>query len=134
MVAYSFNPQFAKPVLQGTKVGTIRRLRKAPSRLARSGEPIQIYTGMRTKYCRRIGLATCISVRVIWLSVKGDSVFYPSDTDRIYRSDDLEAFAVADGFPSWRDLTEFWEKTHPGVSEFEGVHIVWGDTFVPTAN
>ena len=52
MVAYSFKKQFGPPILAGTKAQTIRADRK---RHVRSGELVQLYTGMRTRQCRRLG-------------------------------------------------------------------------------
>jgi hypothetical protein len=46
MVAYSFAPQFIDTIRSGTKCQTIRPIGKR--RHARTGEPVQLYTGMRT--------------------------------------------------------------------------------------
>ncbi len=128
MVAYSFNKRFVAPILDGTKIGTIRKQRK---RHARAAEWVQLYTGMRTKYCARIGSGVCQSARPIILSLDDAGVFYRDAMESIRDADDLDAFAVADGFADWDHLDAFWRVSHPGVAVFEGTHIVWGYTFAP---
>lgn len=51
MVAYSFQKMFAEDIRFGFKVHTVRGERK---RHARPGEMIQLYSGLRTKQCRKI--------------------------------------------------------------------------------
>lgn len=73
MPAYSFQGQFAQPILDGVKGSTIRASRKAANRgvhgsarhavtggHAYPGERLMLYTGMRTKYCRKIADKTCL--------------------------------------------------------------------------
>lgn len=125
MVAYSFKQRFVAPILAGTKRQTIRADRK---RHARPGEQLQLYTGMRTKQCKLIGRAECIDV------VKITILF--SDTDDESEGfvlpgfgfpGGLDGFAIADGFASWADLKAFWRANHPGIDEFQGNLIMWGD-------
>lgn len=52
MVAYNFQSRFAGPIKRGEKSHTIRKNGKR--RHARPGEPLQLYTGMRTKSCKKI--------------------------------------------------------------------------------
>ena len=51
MVAYSFQPGFAAEIIAGRKTQTIRNPRK---RHAMPGEHLQLFTGMRTRYCKKI--------------------------------------------------------------------------------
>lgn len=51
MVAYSFKRVFAPAVEARIKTQTIRGHRR---RHARPGEPMQLYTGMRTRHCRKL--------------------------------------------------------------------------------
>ncbi|MFK5597639.1 hypothetical protein ACFZ8E_11600 [Methylobacterium sp. HMF5984] len=55
MVAYSFKARFAAPILAGTKAQTIPAERTGRSRHARPGEQLQLFSGMRTKHCLRLG-------------------------------------------------------------------------------
>jgi hypothetical protein len=52
MVAYNFRSQFVHPIRNGTKIHTIRKIGKRPH--AAVGDSLQLYTGMRTKKCRKI--------------------------------------------------------------------------------
>lgn len=120
MVAYSFKARFAAPILAGTKRQTIRADRK---RHARPGEELQLYTGMRTQHCKLIGRATCASLTPV-------SIHIPEGMVRIgervlSRRDDLDLFAMSDGFRGWLDMREFWFDNH-GEDEFHGVLITWG--------
>jgi len=72
MVAYSFKKVFVRQIETGRKRQTIRADRK---RHARPGEPVQIYTGMRTRHCRKIiEDPICESVTPIRIVVPEDSV------------------------------------------------------------
>jgi hypothetical protein len=120
MVAYSFNRIFVPHIEARTKLQTVRPDRK---RHAREGEIVQLYTGMRTRYCRLIGEPTCASVAPITLDFETDRVMVGGS---VYQTaDNLEWFAHIDGFPSWRFLCEFWAVNHPGVPIFSGVMIRW---------
>jgi len=127
MVAYSFNPRFVAPILSGSKRQTIRAPRK---RHALAGEALQLYTGMGTKQCRLIARATCLHIESIRITVAETiglgGVGYP-DRGIAVLPDELDAFAVADGFADWRDMVVFWRTTHPETRNFNGVHITWRD-------
>lgn len=134
MVAYSFQRQFAPPILAGTKRHTIRNPRTGRSGHARPGDPLQLYTGMRTKQCRLIGTAVCQWVRGVVMNFPRPSVIvrtldglqpiatYADDTA-------LNEFARSDGFDDWAALAAFWRETHRSTQAFEGVIIGWDDTF-----
>lgn len=49
MVAFNFMPQFAPLVASGTKTQTIRQTARA-----KPGDRLQLYTGQRTKACRKL--------------------------------------------------------------------------------
>lgn len=128
MVAYNFQARFEAPLLARTKRQTIRA--EGRKRHARAGETIQLQAGPRF-HPRRLGLATCEAVDGITLSFGNrPSVILPAVT--IDAPADLDAFAVLDGFASWRDLAAFWAVTHGEHFVFEGLRISWGETFVPT--
>ncbi len=125
MVAYSFKPRFVDPILSGRKRQTIRADRK---RHARPGEELQLYVGMRTKASRLIGRAVCSEVAPIRI--------YFDDHDDEHEGivlpgfgfpGGLEGFAQSDGFATWAELKAFWRTEHPGIDEFKGVLITWGD-------
>jgi uncharacterized protein YqfB (UPF0267 family) len=108
MVAYSFRPRFVDPIRLGTKSQTIRAERK---RHVRVGEEMQLYTGMRTSYCKLIARVTCTGIRPITLDMADEH---------------SDAFARRDGFTNWEEMKQFWRQEHPGVEVFHGVLILWG--------
>ncbi len=123
MVAYSFQPRFVEPIRAGTKRQTIRAIGKR--RHARAGEPVQLYTGMRTKACRKILEVDPIveDVREIALHITDDLMGLIADGDPV-EDFDADAFAQADGFADWDTMHRWWRLTH-GVGRFEGVLIRW---------
>lgn len=121
MVAYSFKRRFIAPILAGTKRQTIRAERK---RHARPGEELQLFTGMRTKQCRLLGRATCLTVQPIRMFIKARCV--ESEGDTISCRLGTDTFACADGFKTRDELAAFWADNHPGIDPFSGVLITWG--------
>jgi hypothetical protein len=126
MVAYSFNPIFVGPILAGTKRQTIRAERK---RHARPGEAMQLYTGMRTKQCALIALATCERVLPIRLRI-ADPSYAAVDLPLFALPAGLDDFARSDGFEDFRAMRRFWEVNHPKVEVFSGVLLLWGELVV----
>lgn len=117
MVAYNFKAQFADAVASGAKCQTIRAVRTGKSRHVRVGEKIQLYTGMRTKACRKLIEPDPVCVAV-W-RIRIDAAV-PWD---IVPDGSLDAFARADGFKDWSELRDWFDRTH-GLP-FEGVLIRW---------
>ena len=70
MAALNFNKQFAEAVAAGKKTQTIRRFRKDGRDPCRPGTRLQLYTGMRTKSCRKLADAICTSIAVVTLDRK----------------------------------------------------------------
>jgi len=125
MVAYSFRPRFAEPILEGVKGGTIRGARR---RHARPGEELQLYTGMRTKRCRLIARKTCLAVEPVALVFELSTIWLG---ERLVAKalPELDAFARFDGFASYAELREFWRAEQPAApgqeEHFAGVHVRW---------
>ncbi len=135
MVAYSFRPQFAEPVATLAKRQTVRAIGKR--RHARPGEPVQLYTGMRTRQCRKLLDVdpVCIDVRPILIVVDRFSrpMLTRMEIDGVSLSRwDINAFALSDGFDVPGEaksfahvrMAHFWLKHH-GEGTFEGVVIRW---------
>jgi len=125
MVAYGFKERFILPIRTGRKRQTIRAERK---RHARPGETLQLYHGMRTRHCVLIGRAPCIDVRPVTLLFDDER----EDLEGVIMPGfgfpgGLAGFAEADGFASWAELKAFWRLNHPGIDEFSGVIITWGE-------
>lgn len=155
MVAYSFKERFINPIRVGLgldpfldiheklvgdaeveispKRQTIRAIGKR--RHARPGEILQLYYGMRTKWCRQIGVARCVSVEGVILKWSEWPAFMTYDVAErepgVWRRVgnirpilDMEEFARADGFGCFDDMAKFWLEEH-GPETFEGKLIKW---------
>ncbi len=133
MVAYSFKAQFEEPIVALAKRQTVRGYRK---RHARPGEPIQLYTAMRTRQCRKLLSVdpTCLDVRHIRIELSAvHPAFIAGISIEGVALDDqaIEMFAVADGFGGGlaegfarRRMGEFWHREYDWAA-FEGVVIRW---------
>lgn len=135
MVAYSFKREFVAPILMGAKAQTIRAPRAGRGRHARRGEQVQLYSAMRTRHCRRLGVATCLEVVPVRLTFSRECgpLVFTVGGERL-GADAMEAFAHADGFGQGGgiavlDMAAFWMATHPPAEgdmlDFTGVLIRW---------
>lgn len=125
MVAINFQPQFVGLISAGEKRQTIRRTARC-----KPGDALQLYTGQRTKFCRKIGDAVCQSVEPILI----DEVLTRRG-GKLLSVVEMVAMAHADGFkkPSRgasnvAEFIQFFDDRY-GLP-FEGWLIQWRD-FVP---
>lgn len=114
MVAINFSERFAGLVERGEKRQTIRRGKKCEP-----GAALQLYTGQRTKACRKIGEAVCRDVTCVGLTARGvtlgDKSTFPSDIDD---------FARADGFTDYADMWKWFSERYE-TNSFTGYVIRW---------
>ncbi len=118
MVAYNFKKQFVPLIEMGAKRQTIRSPRK---RHTKPGEAVQLYTGMRTKACRKLVHPDpiCISVEPLLMHHElGIQI-----NDRWLSRDELTQLAIADGFGNWDECFRFFRDMHG--FPFQGVLIQW---------
>ena len=117
MPALNFKARFASDVETGRKRQTIRRKRKHP---IVPGDMLYLYTGMRTKHCRKLGESECMDVEPIM--IHGTRVFLGG---RLLNHDELWRLATDDGFYGnpQQFLLFFWEEYGKGI--FEGDVIRW---------
>ena len=96
------------------------------SRLARPGEELQLYTGMRTLACKLLLRAPCVNVVPIEIDVSFDQILEVRVVSFLcpYFYKHLDEFARRDGFSDQADMHAFWLKEH-GVGTFRGVMISW---------
>lgn len=118
MVAYSFQGRFADAVESGEKRQTIRA--RGKRRHAKPGDNLQLYTGMRTKACRKLRDAVCHDACSIRIERDKVFTFYPQE---IFLDRHLEILAKNDGFASWAEMRDWFDATH-GLP-FLGVMIRW---------
>lgn len=114
MVAFNFKACFAGDVESGKKTQTIRANKRC-----KAGDILQLYTGQRTKSCRKLGDAVCIAVDSISITPGGlkfgNPGWWPKDPD---------VFAERDGFTSYDDMYDFFCSDHE-QEVFNGYVIMW---------
>jgi hypothetical protein len=146
MVAYSFQKRFAEPILDGSKLQTIRPDRR---RHARPGEELQLYVGMRTKQCRLVARKTCAAVLPIVLNFTSDltpqggfafvgegypflahggaqeaSVIGLLGLDGLrFVAAHCETLARNDGFTGWQAMKAFWIERHGAPAHPDEVFV-----------
>jgi len=117
MALLGFQKEFAELVRTGQKTQTIRTLRKYPVKV---GERLYLYVGLRTKKCEKLGEGICTRIMEIQINknsvVEVNCVLYPN-------IDHLDKRAHDDGFSSWEEMRDWFDKMH-GIP-FEGVLIKW---------
>lgn len=116
MPAYNFKARFADDVENGRKRQTIRKNRK---RQTKPRETLYLYTGMRSKKCRKLLEVTCKSVEPIKI--------YSDLRIRVGKKQltivDVEALALSDGFKNVSEFYNFFENQY-GLP-FNGELIKW---------
>lgn len=93
MGLYNFKSQFAPWILDGSKKHTIRPERRNPDK---PGNKVHLYTGLRTRACRRLLVAECTAVRHIRIDQQGIAI----DGEQL-SPDECNAMAFTDGFREW---------------------------------
>jgi len=133
MVAYSFHKMFAEPVASLRKRQTIRAERR---RHARPGEPVQLYTAMRTRQCRKL-----LDVDPICLDVAPISLVIDANHEQLLaavylrgcplNNVEIEQLAWDDGFggalfvdKARLHMGRWWLNAH-SAGQFDGVLIRW---------
>jgi hypothetical protein len=120
MPAYNFKPQFVAPVESGQKRCTIRG--KAP----KVGSTAYLYTGMRTKACRKLGEGVVTNVTRFMIYV--DNTTYGLDICIFFGGirldeDEIVELAIKDGFKSAYDFGRFFLDVYG--DKFSGHLIEW---------
>ena len=114
MVAFSFELQFVKPIRADIKVQTIRRNARC-----KPGDPMHLYTGMRTKACELIAVRPAVVVDYCHIAPEGLTL---GDVRKHPRNRD--EFAQLDGFADFDAMLRWFEQRY-GSSRFIGVVHRW---------
>lgn len=130
MVALNFKAEFVDDVELGRKRRSIRVPRK-DGRDPKCGDRLQLYTGMRTTRCHKLGEATCTRVRSVEIDYTGITLdgrkLYAGDAPAYQGGADPEGydgdFARADGFDDFGAMVKFFKREH-GLP-FRGNLIEW---------
>lgn len=116
MPALNFMQRLALMVESGVKRHTVRRTAKRP---IKPGDRLVLFTGMRTKHCRRLMDTECTKIQQIALCSNGLFIL----DGRALSDRDADKFCQADGLTSRRELWDFVERQY-GLP-FDGVVIHW---------
>lgn len=131
MPALNFRARYVEPILAGTKIHTLRQMRR-DGRDPAPGDELALYTGMRTKQCRLLERVTITAVRDCRLWIATDLSALRVELDGHALEPGVHpAFAVNDGFASVRELAEFFAETYPEDwtdPPIRGLLIQWGET------
>lgn len=111
MPQLNFKSQFKAAVLIGTKCQTIRAPRKTPIKV---GDPLYLYTGMRTKQCQQIRI-----------DVDGVLAMEVQIDGRLLKFSEIQDLAERDGFGKYgaSKFAQFFQNNH-GLP-FSGQLIKW---------
>ncbi len=117
MPAYNFKKRFAEMVRVGDKTQTIRPKRKRPTK---EGDDLYLYTGMRTKQCRKLLEARCVLVQDIEIGVGGICL---DGQVMLSESPNADSFAEDDGFLDSDDMIDWFCSVYE--LPFKGEVIYW---------
>jgi hypothetical protein len=105
MPLLNFKKRFVEPILEGTKVHTIR-FRKIP---IKKGQMLYSQTGSRFKPVR---FAVLPAMRVRDITLTRDTVMVWQETGRSFVVPSLNEFARADGFRDWAEMLEWFDAEY----------------------
>lgn len=117
MPLLGFKKQFAGAVESGAKRQTIR-LKRRDGRNPHPGDTLYLYTGLRTKGCRKLGTAICTDVQEI--AITG---VCPILAGRHLGTGEANDLAIKDGFSGYKEMELFFDKEH--CLPFWGLLIEW---------
>lgn len=117
MPAINFQKRFAPEVESLKKRQTIRKKRR-DGRDPKTGDMLYLYTGQRTKSCRKLGQHLCKSAVPIYIYYQDIVV-----AGQRLNADEELALAQADGFESVADFRSFFLGQNE--YEFNGCLIKW---------
>lgn len=115
-----FEPRFWRPIATGEKVHSIRRTRKRP---INPGDELSLRGWEGKPYRSRqrtLTDETCLAVRECWIDAQGIVI----DQHRFSEPDELDAFAVSDGFDNWEQMRTYRDFFYN--LPFSGDFIQWG--------
>lgn len=113
MVAYSFMKSFADKVESGVKPHTIRD-DNHNDRHAKVGNDLQLYTGMRTKNCRKLRDAKCVGVYPIDIQYPNVRILIPVGWFKLSPSE-INQLAIGDGFDSVDEFFDYFKEKRDRV-------------------
>ena len=113
MPSLNFQKQFADKVVSGEKRQTVRKGNRI-----KAGDKLYLYTGQRTKQCRKLGETVCNEIYKIEIT---DEHIYIDLC--VLTGIEKEQLAKDDGFECAADMIDWFKNTH-GLPFF-GQVILW---------
>ena len=118
MVAFSFSPEFADAVASRKKCQTIRRTMRPGAEV---GRKVQLYTGQRTKQCRKLVDEDPTIHRVTEIEIDGHGLKY----DGLYQTPETaDGYARRDGFENFAAMRK-WFFDRYDTDRFVGYEYRW---------
>lgn len=122
-----FQKRFVAPIKSGIKRHTIRPKRKRPIKpdeaLSLRHWEDKAYRSPQIEFGTGVALGS-LDIRIFASGIKLGS---DGHFDGRYVIDDLDDFAVSDGFENWQQMKEFFESRFGYGLPFEGDFIQWED-------
>lgn len=119
MPLYNFKQRFVPYIMDGSKMHTIRAIRKNP---AKPGDMLYLYTGLRSKYAKRLITAQCTAVKTIFVLQDGTMLL----VDAIFNAIDCQLFYES-YLKNEVNETVTWKK----LTEMQKNKLAWHDGFRP---
>jgi hypothetical protein len=121
MPSLNFKAPFAPAVQSGKKTHTIRNPRKNPIKV---GDRLYLYTGMRTKNCKKLGEAICTKLQRIRLSISNSGILEVLIDGQQLTDFGIKDLAIADGFQCVEDFQYFFfkKKLYPQRKNMDIIH------------
>lgn len=133
MPSLSFKKEFAPGILAmldknyakrtgvKPKTTTIRAKRKRP---IKKGDRLFLFSGLRTKYCKKLGETDCMKVENISMTeVQPGRTMVVLDGTCLLE-DEVQNIALADGFETWQQMIGWFRKNHGFPFEGQRIHMV----------
>jgi len=123
---------FKDKILNEDKRQTIRKLRKRP---ITEGDVLHLYWKLRTKQCKKLGIAFCVEEYRISMSIDQDKLCVLLDQKCFgcgwhkLNFKELWKLATDDGFESIEEMKEWFKKTHSNLDGETFQVIRWGNIF-----
>ncbi|HZK94301.1 MAG TPA: hypothetical protein VFC67_08850 [Prolixibacteraceae bacterium] len=137
MPSLNFNKEFAPGILAmldknyakrtgvKPKCTTIRAKRKRP---IRKGDQLYLYSGLKTKYCQKLGEVACRKTEAISIRESAATFYEVIVNDVQLSNDEIQKLAQADGFASGLEMVNWFKKAY-GLPFEDGQRIHMANTY-----
>lgn len=122
MPTLNFQPRFAPLVESGEKRCTIRAFRR-DGRDPKPDDVLHLFTGMRTKRCRKLREDVCIDVSTIHITRRSVVIVQRNLPAVTLSPAGRVSLAQSDGFADWAEMRDWFDQVH-GLP-FSGLLIEW---------